>query len=133
MTNVANRRSTIFLIEDDEGIRSTFKLCLEMEGYDVEAYEDGRAALARLHQVREPCLILLDFMMPVMNGMEFMLEFSKLPATVVPVPVYLCSASASLNQSHQMGCAGFLKKPVDLEVLLKIVRDYCAGHSEIST
>jgi len=119
------RRSKIFLIEDDEAIRTTFKLCLESEGYDVEAYENGKVALARLQQVPEPCLILLDFMMPIMGGMEFMLEFAKLPATVVPVPVYLCSATASSGESRKMGCNGFIKKPVDLEVLLKTVKDYC--------
>ena len=119
------KRSKLFLIEDDEAIRTTFQICLESEGYSVESFENGKEALERLHKVPEPCLILLDFMMPIMNGTEFMKEFSSLPATVIPVPVYLCSATASLIESKNMGCMGFIKKPVDLEILLKIVKNYC--------
>ena len=119
------KRSKLFLIEDDEAIRTTFQICLESEGYDVESFENGKLALERLHKVPEPCLILLDFMMPIMNGTEFMTEFSSLPATVIPVPVYLCSATASPIESKNMGCMGFIKKPVDLDILLRIVKNYC--------
>ena len=62
------KRSKLFLIEDDEAIRTTFQICLESEGYSVESFENGKEALERLHKVPEPCLILLDFMMPIMNG-----------------------------------------------------------------
>ena len=65
-----------------------------------------------------------------MNGMEFMMEFTKFPATVIPVPVYLCSATADKDESKKMGCTGFIKKPVDLEVLLKIVKDCCPTKDE---
>ena len=123
-------RTKIFLIEDDQHIRETFTLCLESEGYEVESFSNGKDALSRLHVAAEPCLILLDLMMPIMNGMEFMLEFSKFPAAVIPVPVYLCSATGNKNESRNMGCTGFIKKPVDLEVLLRIVRDWCPTKTE---
>jgi len=127
--NIA-RRTKLFLIEDDQNIREAFTLCLESEGYEVESFSNGKEALTRLHVAPEPCLILLDLMMPIMNGMEFMLEFTKFPATVIPVPVYLCSATSNKAESKRMGCTGFIKKPVDLEVLLKIVRDCCPTNSE---
>ena len=126
-------RTKLFLIEDDQSIREAFTLCLESEGYEVESFSNGKEALARLHVTPEPCLILLDLMMPIMDGMEFMLKFSKFSTTVIPVPVYLCSAAASKDESVKMGCTGFLKKPVDIEVLLKIVKDCCPKRSEIES
>ena len=130
ITTKVGTRTKVFLIEDDQMIRDTFTRCLESEGYDVESFSNGKEALSRLKVSPDPCLILLDLMMPIMNGMEFMLEFSKASATVIPVPVYLCSATASKDESIQMGCTGFIKKPVDLEVLLKIVKDCCPTKGE---
>ena len=115
----------VFLVEDDTAIRETFRLCLESEGYGVESFVNGKDALERLRRKPEPCFILLDLMMPVMNGAEFMEEFAKLPAIIVPIPVYLCSATASPAECKALGCRGFVKKPVNLDVLLKIVKDFC--------
>ena len=115
----------IIIIEDDKDIRETMQFALETEGYGVETYENGKLALERLHHKPEPCLILLDMMMPVMGGKKFMEEFKKLPATIVPIPVYLCSATACAADSSGMGCHGFIKKPVDFHVLLVIVEKYC--------
>ncbi len=121
---------SIFLIEDDRDIRETTQEFLESEGYGVEAYANGKTALARLQRKPEPCLVLLDLMMPVMNGAEFMEEFKKLPVTLVPVPVYLCSATACLEDSERLACNGFIKKPVDLNVLLLIVENFCKRNAK---
>lgn len=115
----------IFIIEDDPAIRECFRMTLESEGYSTETFANGRDAIARLEQSAEPCLILLDFMMPIMNGTEFMKEFSKFPTTVIPIPVYLCTAGGTKSDSIKLGCCGFIKKPVDLDVLLIIVKKYC--------
>jgi two-component system chemotaxis response regulator CheY len=118
----------IVIIEDDDAIRETFRLCLEADGYGVETYSNGQAGIEGLRHVPEPCLILLDLMMPVMNGAEFMDEFKKLSHTIVPIPVYLCSATASEKDSEKMGCRGFIKKPVDLNVLMAIVEGFCESN-----
>jgi CheY-like chemotaxis protein len=115
----------IIIIEDDKDIRESMELLLDSEGYGVESFADGRAALARLHKSPEPCLVFLDMLMPIMNGWEFMEEFKKHPATIVPIPVYLCSASATKEDSKIMGCRGFIKKPFDLTLLIHIVEKYC--------
>jgi len=120
----------IILIEDDRDIRESTQEVLEGEGYGVEAFVNGKAAIARLHHKPEPCLILLDLMMPVMNGAEFTEEFKKLPATIVPIPVYLCSATACPEDSKRLACHGFIKKPVDLNVLLTIVQNYCEKNAK---
>lgn len=114
------------VIEDDENIRATFHMCLEHEGYAVESYSNGKDALARLEHCPDPCLILLDLMMPVMNGAEFMREFAKFPkAEIAPIPIYLCSATADAKEAKEMGCLGFVRKPLDLNILLMIVEKYC--------
>jgi CheY-like chemotaxis protein len=69
-------------------------------------------------------------MMPVMNGIEFMREFSKLPSTIVPIPVYLCSATSSAREAKRINCDGFLKKPVDMQALFLIVRNCCKTKKE---
>ncbi len=109
--------SRILLVEDDKNIRELFRELLESEGFVVDTCVNGHDAVAFLDHHQDPCLILLDMMMPIMNGREFMKEFTKRPhaIAIAPIPVVLVSASAN----------GFLKKPFDIDVLLAIVRTYC--------
>ncbi len=58
----------ILIVEDNPAIREVLKMGLEMEGCEVSEAEDGRQALARLHSMATPNLILLDLLMPGMNG-----------------------------------------------------------------
>jgi len=60
--------------------------------------------------------------MLIMSGEEFMKSFHDLPATIVPIPVYLVSATATEKSVKSLGCTGFAKKPIDLEILLSIVK-----------
>ena len=115
----------IFIVEDDDNIREIFSLALKFEGYDVESFANGQEAIDRLRKTIEPCLVLLDMMMPVLNGEGFMEQFHKLPATIIPIPVFLISATSTKQESQKMGCRGFIKKPVDLDALLSIVRQFC--------
>jgi CheY-like chemotaxis protein len=120
----------IFIVEDDRGIREAFETLLRGEGYGVESFADGQKAIDRLYQSPEPCLILLDMLMPVMNGEEFMEHFHRLPATILPIPVFLVSATSNLDASKKMGCKGFVKKPVNLEALLLIVKTFCKSNEK---
>ncbi len=115
----------IFIVEDDRDIRQSFEELLKHEGYGVESFANGQEAIDRLYKAPEPCLILLDMLMPVMNGEEFMNHFHKLPATILPIPVFLVSATSNPENSKKLGCRGFMKKPVDLNALLLIVKDFC--------
>ncbi|MBC7692421.1 MAG: response regulator [Methylotenera sp.] len=120
----------IFVIEDDRDIREAFVSILESEGYGVESFADGQKAIDRLYTAPEPCLILLDMMMPIMNGEEFMEHFHKLPATILPIPVFLVSATSNAKHSGKMGCKGFVKKPIDLNALLMMVGEFCKKNSK---
>ncbi|MBC7754086.1 MAG: response regulator [Moraxellaceae bacterium] len=115
----------ILIIEDDEDIRELCQILLIKAGFTVETCVNGLEALIALQKHDEPCLILLDMMMPIMNGREFMAAFTKKPHTIVPIPVYLVSATGDKNDGKEMGCLGFLKKPFDCDALLAIVDTHC--------
>lgn len=115
----------ILIIEDDADILFACRDLLEGEGFAVDSCANGREALAFLDSHPEPCLILLDMLMPIMNGREFMAIFAGRPHTIVPIPVYLVSANASAKIGVEIGCRGFLRKPFDVEGLLKIAQDHC--------
>ena len=67
-TFTANQNLNILIVEDDESIRETLKLLLEVEGYFVTVASNGREALELLKKIDTPFMILLDLMMPVMDG-----------------------------------------------------------------
>jgi CheY-like chemotaxis protein len=115
----------ILIIEDDADIRELCRHLLEQDHFSVEACANGKEALAYLDIHQEPCLILLDMMMPVMNGKEFMTAFAKRPHTILPIPIYLVSASATAEEGKEMGCLGFIKKPFNCNALLTIVHSHC--------
>lgn len=112
----------ILIIEDDEGIRETLKVVLEMEGYEVYTAENGRQGLDALSKITQPCLILLDLMMPIMSGFEF-LSIQKNDIVIAPIPVVIISAFP--DEMKKVNAAGFVKKPIDLDVLLKWTQQYC--------
>ena len=120
----------ILIVEDDDSIRALCRELLEGEGYAVGACSNGIEALAFLDAQAEPCLILLDMLMPMMGGVEFMGEFSKRPHTIVPIPVYLVSSNADSGAGKKLGCCGFLKKPFNCDALLAIVATHCKSDHE---
>ena len=115
--------STILIVEDDESIRETLKLALEFEGYEVRTAENGHEGLKILPKIPKPCLILLDLMMPVMNGWDFAAALDK-DVFLAPIPIVVVTAfgdkAKTLNQASSV-----IKKPVNLELLFKTVRHYC--------
>ena len=80
----------IGIVDDDHGIRETLSEILTDEGYEVLAAPDGREALQQLRRegTPRPCLILLDLMMPVMNGAQFYRE-KQADSALSSIPVYL--------------------------------------------
>ena len=119
-------KSNILIVEDDEAIRESLIELLETEGYCVKAAENGQVALDYLiTSQHHPNLILLDLMMPVMNGWEFRVEQEKDPA-LAAVPVVVISGDGHVDEKKsQLRAADYLVKPVDFEVLLATVQKYC--------
>ncbi len=118
--------NSILIVEDEKDIRDSLKMLLELEGYSVFTAENGKEGLKILKNLESPCLILLDLLMPVMNGMEF-LEAKKHEDAIAQIPV--CVVSGVASDPHLKNTAGFIKKPIDLEILLKFIKNYCGtGH-----
>jgi CheY-like chemotaxis protein len=116
---------TVLVVEDDEAIRDTLADILQYEGYTVVTACDGREAMFRLRGGPPPALILLDLMMPRMNGWEFRAEQLQ-AAEIASIPVVILSgAHDGLRQATLLNATGFLPKPVEVLLLLELVRRHC--------
>ena len=96
---------------------------LELEGYRVRTATNGKEGLAALPGMATPCLILLDLMMPVMDGWAFA-EALRQDDKLASIPVVVVTAFADKARPVRQA-SGVLKKPVSLEYLLQMVRQYC--------
>ena len=117
-------RKAVLLIEDDEFIRGAMACLLELEGYEVREASDGEAGLALLATLPHPGIILLDWVMPVMNGLEF-LETVQDDSILREVPVVVVSASVNDHQVKYLGAKACLKKGSELSKLIHTVDRYC--------
>jgi CheY-like chemotaxis protein len=115
------RTPTILLIEDDADLADVIVEVLRMEGYRVAYASDGKAGLDLLKEQEHPDLILLDLMMPNMNGWEFR-EAQLRDARIAKIPVVVLSATG--ERSRPIDAALVLRKPVTLETLLRTVQEF---------
>lgn len=110
---------TILVVDDELDIVDVLSDLLTAEGYRVLTASNGREGLARIAESR-PDLVLLDRMMPVVDGAE-MLRLMREDASLGGIPVVMMSAAEGRRLSQELGCAAFLKKPFDLGTLLDTV------------
>jgi CheY-like chemotaxis protein len=124
--------STIVVVDDDDDGRDAVREALHGAGYITLGASNGREALDILHVSPEhPRLILLDLVMPTMDGWQFLLEVDDDP-DLQEIPVALMSAHPSIRNAFDSGPKyGFtrllLPKPLDLARLLSFVRSVCAA------
>jgi CheY-like chemotaxis protein len=114
---------TVFVVEDDHDTRDMLGRFLELEGFQVEVAANGRQALDRLSAGVLPCVIVLDLMMPVMDGWQFRRQ-QVLDSEIADIPVIVVSA-AGKDRMAGIDANAYLAKPVDLEQLLEQVSQYC--------
>jgi CheY-like chemotaxis protein len=115
--------ATVLIVEDDIDTREMLGRFLELEGYRVETAENGKLALERLGSGVQACVILLDLMMPVMDGWQFRQEQTR-NAALADIPVIVVSA-AGRERIQKIDADAYLSKPVDLEELLGCVTQFC--------
>ncbi len=114
----------ILVVEDDAETREAMQSLLELHGYTVITAADGSEALARLRGGLKPSLILLDLMMPGMDGFEFVNEKRQDPRfSPIPVVIYSGHHDAQANAAR-LGADGYFQKPVAIERLLEMVEKY---------
>jgi CheY-like chemotaxis protein len=113
----------VLIVEDDEDLREMMAQLLTLEGFEAATVSNGREALDYLQHATAPHVILLDLMMPVMDGWEFRRQQEADP-TLARVPVIVLSALDQVRAA-KIHAAAFLKKPLDFDRLLSLVRTYC--------
>ena len=111
-------------MEDEAGIREAIAECLEAEGYAVAAVANGVEALAWLAREAPPDLLVLDLVMPVMNGAE-LVERLRADERLRDVPVVLTTAVMPNERTRVPQVAALLPKPFDLDTLLAAVARHC--------
>ena len=112
---------SILIVEDDLDVREALTQVLEFEGYSVVGATNGQEALDRLRAGEQPSLILLDLMMPVMDGLQFRAAQVRDPS-LAHIPVIVISADGKVDQKvAALGVAGYMKKPLDVDSLLAMI------------
>jgi len=115
---------TILLADDDAAIRQTLGQVLNLEQYNVVFAATGREAAANFI-THVPDLVLLDLNMPDRDGWD---AFQLMNSTHPQVPVIIITARPHQDQrAAEMGVAALLEKPLDIQLLLKTIRDLLAG------
>ena len=99
MPPVSEANDTVLIVDDDSAVRTALKELFETEGYAVAVASNGRAALNHLGAGLRPCVVLLDLMMPVMDGWDFRTEQLKDPA-LKEIPVFIITAAGFERSDH---------------------------------
>lgn len=111
----------VLVIEDNAEVRHALVALLETDGYRVVEAADGVSALRLLRAAEvQPCLIVLDLMMPRMSGWDFRREQSN-DRRFAAIPVVVVSADPLAVQAERIGAAAVLSKPPDPQLLLELI------------
>jgi two-component system chemotaxis response regulator CheY len=115
---------SILVIEDDIAVQQTLRDVLEMQGYDVITASNGKEGLDVLRSSEHsPALILLDLMMPNVNGWQF-LDSQRNDPNLKDIPVVICSAY--MESAKSVRPAAVIPKPIQLNQLLGAIKAYSA-------
>jgi CheY-like chemotaxis protein len=121
----------LLVVDDDNDLRETLQMLLEESGFMVTTAANGRAALERLRSGARPDLILLDLMMPEMNGWDFLARVRP-DATLGSIPIVIMTAHKSIDVPS-VPREDVLHKPFDSSKLLATIArhvDHVGGHAE---
>ena len=130
MEPTRSRGRCVLVVDDDRDIRDMLNLALELGGYQVRTAASGAEALRQLREAGDVGVILLDMMMPEMNGWEFRTRQTLDPA-IASVPVVILSGDGNIEQkAAALGAAAYVKKPIDLDTLFATVGRYLAGDDD---
>lgn len=127
------KNQKILTVDDDESIRQAVSDMLEMEGFESVWAKNGQVALDYLKKVPDaelPDLVLLDYMMPVMNGKDFFLQKKNDPR-ISDIPVVMMTANGNLvNVMDNVETTGYMSKPMDYETVVKMVKHFLGNNED---
>jgi CheY-like chemotaxis protein len=122
---MVDERHPVLVVEDDRDIREVMVEILESAGYAVSSASDGAEALAYLKAGTRPCIIVLDLMMPVMDGWTFSQEKQKDPE-LAAIPVLVVSAVGRQDpRNASMNAVAHLSKPLNVDKLMAALQIHC--------
>jgi CheY-like chemotaxis protein len=110
----------VLVVDDEQSLLEATRFVLENEGFGVATAKNGKEALELLRTGKLPGLVLLDLMMPVMNGWEFLDVIAELPP-FDKIPIVVLTAGGS---TEVPGAVEVLRKPFDLGMLIDIVEKH---------
>ena len=116
----------VLVVEDNDAARESLALFLGREGYEVILAANGEEALNHLHRGLKPDLILLDMLMPVLDGWHFLEQLQQEGPQPPPPILVVTSTILTREWAEDHGCCGFIRKPIEPQALLEEVRR-CLG------
>jgi CheY-like chemotaxis protein len=120
----------VLVVEDNTDVAELLQVLLDSEGFDSLVATDGAVALAHLRRDPAFCLILLDLMMPVMDGWTFRIEQRRDPR-LAEIPVVLLSGDGRVREkAAQLDVADHMLKPLDVDRLVGVVERFCHRRPE---
>ena len=122
--------ANILLVEDNDDVREMMTMALELGGHVISSAANGREALNMLQAGQRPGLILMDLMMPVMNGWELRAALRNDPE-LSALPVVVVSAVTTVF-ARELGNTRCMSKPVDIDRMLDLVGECTSGPAEVS-
>lgn len=122
-----SERCRILVVDDFVDNLFLLQIVLEEEGYDVELAESGRSALAKVF-ASPPNLVLLDVMMPDLNGVEVTLQIRQHEQlSTLPIVLVTAYEEEFVEQGLRAGANDWMGKPVNFPELLQKVEAFCGG------
>ncbi len=122
--HLLRRVKRILLVENDPDQREALAIALRQAGYDVETAANGLEALEAMRR-RRPCLVLLDMIMPVMSGWDFMVAVEREPGLAAVPTIILSATHAAMPRQVALGSAVLVGKPYDVDALIELVHRHC--------
>jgi DNA-binding response OmpR family regulator len=110
----------ILVVDDEPEACDALKEFLSMKGYEVSTAQDGQTALRRLKKYK-PQIVLLDVIMPGMNGIEVLQEIKKMDPKIGVIMVTVVTDEAQAKKTLELGAYDYITKPVDLNYLETVV------------
>jgi CheY-like chemotaxis protein len=118
----------VIVVDDDEDIREVITLLLDAYGYDAVGFASGVDAMAHLKAAPRPALVLVDLMMPGMNGAELLDRMHADPALAGIPTVILSGDVRGAEVAAATSADAIMVKPVDLDELVAVVERFANGH-----
>jgi CheY-like chemotaxis protein len=121
-----SRSSVVLVVEDDYDVRDALIDVLDEAGYTVVGAADGREAIETLRKGLKPAVILLDLMMPRMDGFAFRAEQQSDPS-LAEIPVVVLTADRGLGGGEELHANAYVAKPAKIQDLLEVVGRFAAA------